>query len=244
MNIKIYFLLFIIYSFLGWTIEVIDVLFETKKIVNRGFMVGPVCPIYGVGCFLLVLFLEKYKSSPLALFILGIVICSILEYLTSYLLEKIFKIRWWDYSNKKYNINGRICLETMIPFGLIGCLLVYFIHPFLMSLISNIPTLMINILFYILLIIFLIDLIVSCKVITNIKIITTDVFKDSTVLVHDKVKNVILEKFIKFKNGIDSQEKRIRKELQEKNYFTKRFINSFPKFKVMERIKKRVKEKR
>lgn len=244
MNLKIYFLLFIVYSFLGWIMEVIDVLIETKKLVNRGFMVGPVCPIYGIGCFLLVMLLEKHMESPVALFFLAIVICSILEYLTGYLLEKLFKIRWWDYSNKKYNINGRICLETMIPFGLIGCLVVYFVNPFLLNIVSSLNPLIINILFYVLISLFFIDLIVSCKVIANIKIITNNVFQDSTSLVHDKVKNVILKQFAKIKNGKDTPEKQIRKELLEKNYFTKRFINSFPKFQIMERIKKKVKENR
>jgi len=67
---------------------------------------------------LITILLQKYSNDPIALFALGMIICAILEYFISYLLEKIFKARWWDYSTKKFNINGRVCLETMIPFGL------------------------------------------------------------------------------------------------------------------------------
>ena len=114
-----YFLYFIIYSFLGWTMEVICKLVELKKFVNRGFLIGPICPIYGYGVLAIVLIIGSFKGDLLAVFLKSILVCSILEYLTSYLMEKIFKARWWDYSNKKFNLNGRICLETKIPKGII-----------------------------------------------------------------------------------------------------------------------------
>ena len=138
-DLKVYFLLFLIYSFVGWVLEVIYTLFTDKKLTNRGFFIGPYCFIYGVGALLIVIFLSKFQQHPFALFILAVVICSILEYCTSYVMEKIFKIRWWDYSNNKFNINGRICLETIIPFGVIACLLVYVINPFLVLNLNKLP---------------------------------------------------------------------------------------------------------
>ena len=131
LELREYFLLFVIYSVIGWIMEVIYTLVIDKKFTNRGFLVGPYCPIYGVGAVLIIILLSGYKERPIGLFVLAIVICSILEYFTSYIMEKLFKARWWDYSNRKFNINGRICLETMVPFGVIACLIVYIVNPFL-----------------------------------------------------------------------------------------------------------------
>ena len=133
-KICLLFLLFMTYSFIGWLMEVTCKLIETKKIINRGFLIGPYCPIYGWGCLLITMLLNKYVDDPLVLFVMAIIICSILEYVTSYLMEKLFKARWWDYSKRRFNINGRICLETMVPFGLLALFIMYFINPFFVSL--------------------------------------------------------------------------------------------------------------
>ena len=118
-DIRVYFLLFMTYAFLGWLMEVTLGLIQSKKFVNRGFLIGPYCPIYGFGGLLITFLLQKYVNDPIVLFFMALIICGILEYVTSYLMEKIFHARWWDYSNKKYNINGRVCLDTIIPFGLL-----------------------------------------------------------------------------------------------------------------------------
>lgn len=162
------FLMLIIYSFIGWAIEVFQSFLKHKKFVNRGFLIGPICPIYGNGAVLITLLLTKYQDSPLVLFILAMVICAILEYFTSYLMEKLFNARWWDYHHFKYNINGRICLETMVPFGLLGLVVIYVTNPLIDKLFnflgSSLPVLSI-----IILIIYIIDNIVSFKVINNFK---------------------------------------------------------------------------
>lgn len=136
-NVSVYFILFIIYAMIGWCIEIINGLIQTKKFVNRGFLIGPYCPIYGVGGILITLLLSKYYNDPIVLFFMGIAVCGILEYLTSYIMEKIFKARWWDYSKRKFNINGRICLETIIPFGLLGCFIIYISNPLFINLINK-----------------------------------------------------------------------------------------------------------
>ncbi len=228
---QIYFLLFIMYSFIGWVMEVFYCYWDMKKLTNRGFLIGPICPIYGVGSLLIILFLRQYQNQPIILFILAILICSFLEYLTSYVLEKVFKVRWWDYSNKKYNINGRICLETMVPFGIIGTLLVYYINPFFLNLLKMINLNILNIIFYIIFLIFIADLIISLKIISNIKFITSNIIKDNTEEVNQKIKERIVSKLKSFKNKL-SADKKIRKILSEQSYFTRRILDSFPKFKI------------
>lgn len=194
-DLKIYFLLFLIYSFVGWVLEVIYTLFTDKKLTNRGFFIGPYCPIYGVGALLIVIFLSKFQQHPFALFILAVVICSVLEYCTSYVMEKIFKIRWWDYSNNKFNINGRICLETMIPFGVIACLLVYVINPFLVLNLNKLPEsclVVVSLIFGVLLIA---DFITSFNIINNFKKTVKNVsFEDKTEDINSYVKNILLKK--------------------------------------------------
>ena len=157
MNLSMIFILFMFYSFIGWIMEIIFTLYKDKTLVNRGFLMGPYCPIYGSGCILIILLLNKYVNDPLALFVMSMVICSILEYMSSYIMEKLFKARWWDYSDRKFNINGRICLETLIPFGLLGCFLMYVINPFISNVLLSIPSGVLNVLAIILLIIFIVD---------------------------------------------------------------------------------------
>ncbi len=239
MDFKIIFLLFIIYSFLGWIVEVLDIYFEQNKLLNRGFLIGPVCPIYGVGCLLLYFLLKKYMEEPIVVFVLAIVICALLEYFTSYVMEKIFKVRWWDYSNKKYNINGRICLETMLPFGIMGCLILYYVNPFCLKILGMLNSVVLNIIFYSILTIFVVDLAVSLKVITNIKFVTSNVVKDNTEEITKKVRQTIINKIKSFKSGKDNLNVKIKKILSEQSYFTKRFVNSFPKFKIIDKIKKK-----
>ena len=124
----IYVAIFLIYSFIGWIVEVSAFLIQDHKFVNRGFFIGPVVPIYGTGGILITLLLTKYQSDPVTLFCMAVVVCSILEYFTSYVMEKLFKTRWWDYSNKKFNINGRICLTNLLFFGLMGLVMVYLVN--------------------------------------------------------------------------------------------------------------------
>ena len=195
-DIRIYFLLFIIYSFIGWCMEVALKLIESRKFVNRGFLIGPYCPIYGYGAILITFLLEKYVEDPLTLFIMAILVCGILEYSTSYIMEKIFKARWWDYSKNKFNINGRVCLETIIPFGLLGLLIMYVTNPFFLAKLEKLPEVWLNILFWGLLVIFITDNIVSTVVISYIKKALKFIGKelDSTEEITNKIREVLRQK--------------------------------------------------
>ncbi len=194
MDIARIFLLFMIYSVCGWVIEVIDLYFVDKKIVNRGFFIGPYCPIYGFGSLLIIFLLTEYMHQPLALFMMAILICATLEYSASYILEMIFKTRWWDYSNKKYNINGRICLETLIPFGIGGCLVLYFVNPFLTKRLLFLSDSLVYGLAIIIALLFIIDMTLSFKVVSNFKVTAARMKKDSTEQINHQIKQLLFEK--------------------------------------------------
>lgn len=190
-SIGMLFLLFIIYSFLGWCMEMVVCYFATRKWVNRGFLIGPICPIYGWGCLLIILLLKRYLDDPLVLFVMSMVLCSLLEYYTSYLMEKLFKARWWDYSHKKYNINGRICLDNILAFGILGLLMMYFINPFVVKMLGFVSTKVLNIVVIVIFVIFLVDNIVSLKVISGFKKVAKSIHKDSTEEITKKVREIL-----------------------------------------------------
>ena len=133
-----YFLCFIIYSFLGYICEVIYVFIITKKLTNRGFLYGPLVPIYGFGALLILGVFFPLRSitswyQPILVFIVGFLLTSILEYLASFFIELIFHMRLWDYSKHKFNINGRVCLLNSSLFAILVLLVFYLIHPYLVS---------------------------------------------------------------------------------------------------------------
>lgn len=205
-NICQYFLAFIIYSIIGWCIEVILTLIKEHKFIDRGFLLGPYCPIYGWGSIFIILLLKNYTSNFLVVFVLATVICMVLEYITSFLMEKLFKARWWDYSQMKFNINGRICLETAIPFGLGALLIIYIVNPFIFNTIELISNKYIVLVSSIVFILFLTDNIISFNIISK--------FKDA-----------------QMKLRMDNTEEitaRIRSYLMEHSKFTKRLSNAFP----------------
>lgn len=208
--------LFLIYSFIGWIVEVSAFLIQDHKFVNRGFLIGPVVPIYGTGGILITILLTKYQSDPIVLFCMTVIVCSILEYLTSYVMEKIFKTRWWDYSNKKFNINGRICLSNLIVFGIMGLVMVYLINPFLINILNKIDPILLKCVVSILMVLFIIDFFVSFSVTSKIKNVGKVVFKDSTEEINAKVKEILLSK----------------------GKLTRRVIKAFPNFDIRFKQKK------
>lgn len=220
-TIEIYFLLFISYAFLGWCIEVTCKFIQYKKFINRGFLIGPYCPIYGWGALAITILLKRYMEDPLVLFVMSTLICSIIEYLTSYFMEKKYHARWWDYSNKKFNINGRICLETLIPFGILGVAIMYGTNPILFKLYNQIPQLVINILTVILFIGFIVDNIISSNIISSINVEGNKLIKDNTEEITEKIKQV----------------------LRQKSWLHRRLINAYPGLKDIKVKIKKVEQK-
>lgn len=195
-----YFFIFIIYTFLGWVLEVAFIFIRTKRFVNRGFLIGPACPIYGFGALIMMFYLTQYKDEPFTVFIIGAFICSTLEYITSYIMEKIFKARWWDYSDKKFNVNGRICLTYAFLFGLCGVIMICFTNPIIIYLLNLIPENIMVIISSSFLIIFITDVLVSFNIISKFKTTALNIAKDSTEEINKKVietiKNKVLQKRI------------------------------------------------
>lgn len=131
--------IFIIYAVIGWCTEVSYAALDTGKFVNRGFLNGPYCPIYGCGVVIVVAILTPLKDNLLILFFGSFLLTSVLEYLTGFILEKVFHNKWWDYSNKPFNIRGYVCLKFSIYWGLACTFIMDVVHPAIYKFITIIP---------------------------------------------------------------------------------------------------------
>lgn len=122
-------LMFFAFSFIGWVWEVVLYFVENGVLVNKGTLFGPWLPIYGSGGALIILLFKKHHRHPVRLFFSSMLVCTALEYATGFVIEELRGVRYWDYSNYLINLNGRICLEGAIMFGLAGCVGVYYLGP-------------------------------------------------------------------------------------------------------------------
>ncbi len=141
LNFNLYNLIyyFVVYSFAGWCLEVLYYFKNERRFVNRGFLYGPFCPIYGFGVVSLVTFFDGYKDNIILLFLLASVFTTILEYFTGMFLEKTFKTKWWDYTDDPLNLHGRVCLPYSLLWGVGELLIIYIIHPIVENIIDLIP---------------------------------------------------------------------------------------------------------
>lgn len=139
MVVSTYFLWLVVYSFLGWIYESALCSINKRKLVNRGFLSGPVCPVYGFGALVCIVFLYQKTDHVVLLFFIGMLLTCTVEYITAVLLEKLFHAKWWDYSNSRFHIQGRVCLLGAVIFGLLSVLLVKHIHPAVSSLTGILP---------------------------------------------------------------------------------------------------------
>ena len=152
-----YFLYFVLYAMIGYICELAYCGILDGRLTNRGFLFGPYLPIYGFGALLVVVPLMYFDAHPIVVFVMAFLLTSALEYVTSFLLEKIFHTKLWDYSKKFANINGRVCLLNSTLFGLLGLAATYFLPPLIISVVSRIPVYVINPLKSVLLIVLTID---------------------------------------------------------------------------------------
>ena len=157
-----YFLLFILYSFGGWIVECIWTYLTKRKLENRGFLFGPICPIYGVGSLVCVLLIGPLRLSWPLEFLLMIIICDLIEYITSVVLEKIYSVRWWDYTTVSVlHLNGRISFETSIGFGVGGVFILHLVQPFFSHLLGPLSPILLLVISGLLLILFAADILLS-----------------------------------------------------------------------------------
>ena len=140
------FLIFILFSFIGWISEVIYVgVTSAHKFVNRGFLYGPLCPVYGFGGVMILMLPPSLYKTWIPLFFASMILCTIVEYFVSWLMEKLFHTRWWDYSHYKIQLNGRICLLNSILFGFLGVAVIHFVYPLMIDLLNSLGQTLINI---------------------------------------------------------------------------------------------------
>lgn len=216
-----YFILFIMYSSAGWLVETLWVSFCNKKIVDRGFLIGPYCPIYGCGAILIVVFLQRFSYSPILLFLITMLVCGILEYFTSWIMEKVFKARWWDYSHVKFNLNGRICLHNLIAFGVMGLAVVYLINPYFEKWVGFLDQEHLHGFALILWTIFIADFVISTIVVYGFRKVTEKINRESLA------------------DNTEQITKMVRESLSQRSFFHRRFIDAYPK---LEAIKIKMKE--
>ena len=160
-----------------------------KKLINTGFLRGPFCPIYGIGAIIMIALLSQFEKSIVLLFFISLIILTLWEYIVGVLLEKLFKTKYWDYSDHKFNFQGRICLTNSIYWGFLGVAFVKYIHPFIESYIEKID---VNILKYIVLIfsiIFLVDTITTIIKVKNIQT-TLDKIEKLNKEIKEKIKEL------------------------------------------------------
>ena len=155
------FLYFLAYSMFGWAFESICCLAIAKKPVSRGFLIGPWCPIYGLGGIVLWAFVDDLTLPPVLMWSAMVIICTVLEYLSSVILEKLFKIRWWDYSDMPFNLNGRVCLWASLLFGVIGWFVLFVLRPWFAGILARFTPENICLIAGVLAVIFGIDVLVS-----------------------------------------------------------------------------------
>lgn len=132
-------LFFYLYSFIGWVCEELYCSIPAKRWVNRGFLKGPVCPIYGCGALMVLFLLQPLYPWPLALFFGAAAASGILEYFTSWGMERLFHTKWWDYSHRRFHLQGRVCLGNLLLFGFLLSVLCYWLHPRLEGLMGLLP---------------------------------------------------------------------------------------------------------
>ena len=249
-NFYVNFIYFIIYSVIGWICEVIYCSIPEKKFINRGFLNGPLCPIYGFGALIVIFFLMPFKESVFLVFIFGLIFTSVLEYITSYAMEKLFHSKWWDYSNNKFNINGRVCLLNSILFGLMSVFVMFILHVKIEVFVNRISYLWIQIFAISSLVILTVDITVTVQSAINIneklqklrdlsaeikeRLDEKQLFMEAQI--HDRI-SMLKENIENIEYGkeiysrIDRLVKDFNQTAKSNKFFERRLIHSFPNMK-------------
>lgn len=182
---------FIIYSFLGWCTEVAYAWWRQRKFVNRGFLEGPYCPIYGFGVTFVIVLLYPLKEYPILLFLGAVVITSALELITGYLLEAIFNARWWDYSDEAYHWKGYICLKFSLIWGVASTFIVAGVHPLIRRCVRAVPPTRLEGILILIYLIFGIDLILTVTSMVKLNQLLKDLTEKLELFDRSRIKDKI-----------------------------------------------------
>lgn len=217
---------FVIYAFIGWCIEVSYATLNTGKFVNRGFLNGPICPVYGFGVVVVIVCLTPVKNNLLLLFVCSVILTSLIEYITGFILEKIFHNKWWDYSRFPYNIKGYICLKFSLIWGMACVFVMKIIHPIIENGIRFIPKALGNVILIIIVIGILIDLITTVRVVLKLNIRLAKI---------EELASKLRQKSDTLGGGISEEtlqlEKVYKNLIKQTNMLHKRILNAFPNIK-------------
>ncbi len=228
-QISLLFMKFILFSVIGYVAEMIFCAIIDKRITNRGFFCGPIIPIYGVGSLALIWILKPFMHNVFLVILLGMVVTGAIEYITSYFLEKIFHNKWWDYSEEKFNINGRICLKNLICFGLGSPIILYILNPYITDFLLQVKDEVLMGTAIVLFIIFVLDVVYSCLVAYNLR---------NRIIIVEDLKN---EKLARIPGML---ERMLNKRVKGIRRYPKRLLKAFPtlwktnekEFEIMKKI--------
>lgn len=236
-----YLIYFFIYAFIGWVVEVSYHAVTKGKFINRGFLAGPYCPIYGFGAISVIYFLTDIaEKNKLVLFLGSMLIATLIEFVAGFLLEKIFHERWWDYSDRKFNIGGYVCLEFSVIWGMFCFLLYEAVHPLIEKLVGLVPVALIKYLGIGLVIIMGLDLIATINTLIglNKEFKSIDKISRDIKKVSDKIGVRVYDKTVQIENRQEELRKKPEfieienriKELKERKgqLEEKRILKSFP----------------
>ncbi len=200
-------LLFFGYSFLGWCMEVVLKYIQFHRFINRGFLTGPICPIYGSGAILITLafrLLSRFESGIGTTFAVSFILCGTLEYLTSYYMEKRFHTRWWDYSQKPMNLHGRVWIGNLVLFGLGGVLIIHVLNPFLLKCLAGFPLRTKGIIAGIILAVFAADYVLTHFIMKLVKTGVENSDADSTEALNQEIRLLLSNRNIFYRRFADA----------------------------------------
>lgn len=231
---------FLIFSILGYVAEMTMCAIVDRKITNRGFLCGPVIPIYGVGSLALLWFLKPFREYPVLIFFLGMILTTTIEYFTSYLLERIFHNKWWDYSCQKFNINGRICLLNSFLFGVGAVVIIYFVGPWVTEMLLQFKDHYLICFSIVLFCLFFLDVLYSCVVAYSLR---------NRLIIVENLKN---EKLAKIPGLLEQMLAKRLQGLKGWKKYPSRLLKAFPtlgksnqkEFDLMKKIAIREKERK
>ncbi len=247
--------IFIVYSFFGWCLEVVNATIRTGKFVNRGFLNGPYCPIYGFGTVIILEALNPYKSNLFLVFVGSILLTTVLEFITGYILERVFDQKWWDYSRDHFNLKGYVCLENSVIWGIASIFVIFILHPIINSFITwlpkNIGTILLIVVLEIMIIDFAITLVSLLKIKKRLNVLVET--GEKIRILSDAIgKNISgktlsgLKKRKKYEIELRELKKNYQELLEEKVFIQKRIVKAFPSLNSLwaKRLKGLVKNKK
>lgn len=247
LDVSLYHILiyFLIYGFIGWCMEVAYATVSSGKFINRGFLNGPICPIYAFGAVTVILALTPVEDNIILLFVGAVLLTTLWEYLVGYLLEKLFANKWWDYSDMPFNIRGYVCLKFSLMWGVACILLLKAVHPSIQAIVNLVPVFIGEIFIVFSFILIIADMTFTVKAVSklNVRLKSITDLAQKVQANSDALKENIMQESLELKEKLEELTNK-RKAME------KRILQAFPNlkstkyFEALERIKEAYRERR